>query len=144
MSKQDKAAEIIKDAVDAKVNPRIHRWPILSVKGQCRHFAGQHATAECHPRLLSITFTLMQIGKSGVDLKGTPEEVAERLVKEEGGQDIKERELEHKGAHRVPGVAGSGLERGEPAAVAQVPCSAHMACLDYGMQNFANHVCQCS
>ncbi|CAL5223190.1 g5665 [Coccomyxa viridis] len=77
MSKQDKAAEIIRDAVDAK------------------------------------------IGESGANLKGTPEEVAERLIKEEGGQELKERELDLKGAEIKPGVAGSGIKRGEPAAVAQ-------------------------
>lgn len=62
----------------------------------------------------------LQIGDSGVNVKGTPEEVAERLIKEEGGDELKRRELERKGAEAVPGVAGSGLERGEPAAIAQV------------------------
>ena len=62
----------------------------------------------------------MQIGESGANLKGTPEEVAERLIKEEGGQELKERELDLKGAEIKPGVAGSGIKRGEPAAVAQV------------------------
>jgi len=59
-----------------------------------------------------------------VDLKGTPEEVAEKLIKDEGGDEIKERELKRNDRHQVDGVAGSGLERGEASAVAQVstPC----------------------
>jgi len=78
MSKQDKAAEIIRDTIDAK------------------------------------------IGETGANLKGTPEEVAERLIKEDGtAEELKQRELERKGAEYVPGVVGSGLERGEPAAIAQ-------------------------
>ena len=66
------------------------------------------------------TTHIMQIGDSGVNVKGTPEEVAERLIKEEGGDELKHRELERTGAEAVPGVAGSGLERGAPAAIAQV------------------------
>ena len=46
--------------------------------------------------------------------------MAERLIKEEGGQELKERELDIKGAEPKAGVAGSGIKRGEPAAVAQV------------------------
>lgn len=59
-----------------------------------------------------------------MDLKGTPEEVAEKLIKDEGGDEIKERELKRNDRHQVDGVAGSGLERGEASAVAQVstPC----------------------
>ena len=54
-------------------------------------------------------------------MKGTPEEVAERLIKEHGtAEELKQRELERKGAEAVPGIVGSGLERGEPAAIAQV------------------------
>ncbi|MCJ1296608.1 hypothetical protein MMC34_008174, partial [Xylographa carneopallida] len=77
MSKQDKAAEIIRDAVDEKV------------------------------------------GKAGADMKGSPEEIAERLVKDEAADELKQRELQRKGAKQVDGVAGSGLKRGEPSAVAQ-------------------------
>ena len=63
----------------------------------------------------------LQIGETGANLKGTPEEVAERLIKEDGtAEELKQRELERKGAEYVPGVVGSGLERGEPAAIAQV------------------------
>jgi hypothetical protein len=63
---------------------------------------------------------LLQVGISGANLEGSPEEVAERLVKEEGGEELKQRELQKKGAHQITGVAGSGIERGEAAAVAQV------------------------
>lgn len=71
-----------------------------------------------------LLFLLVQISKGGVDLKGTPEEVAEKLIKNEGGDEIKERELKRNDRHQVDGVAGSGLERGEASAVAQVstPC----------------------
>ena len=58
-------------------------------------------------------------------MEGTPEEVAEKLVKEEGGEELKQRELQKKGAHQIPGVAGSGIERGEAAAVAQVSATLH-------------------
>ena len=62
----------------------------------------------------------MQVAKIGVDLKGSPEEIAEKLVKEEAAEELKQRELQRKGAKQVDGVAGSGLKRGEPSAVAQV------------------------
>ena len=62
----------------------------------------------------------MQVGKAGVDMKGSPEEIAERLVKDEAADELKQRELQRKGAKQVDGVAGSGLKRGEPSAVAQV------------------------
>ena len=63
---------------------------------------------------------LLQVSNSGANLKGTPEEVAERLIKEEAGEELKQLELKKKGVHAVAGVAGSGIERGEAAAVAQV------------------------
>ena len=53
-------------------------------------------------------------------MKGSPEEIAERLVKDEAADELKQRELQRKGAKQVDGVAGSGLKRGEPSAVAQV------------------------
>ena len=62
----------------------------------------------------------MQVGKAGADMKGSPEEIAERLVKDEAADELKQRELQRKGAKQVDGVAGSGLKRGEPSAVAQV------------------------
>ena len=63
---------------------------------------------------------LMQVGKTGVDMKGSPEEIAEGLVKDEAADELKQRELQRKGAKQVDGVAGSGLKRGEPSAIAQV------------------------
>ena len=63
---------------------------------------------------------LMQVAKTGVDLEGSPEEIAEKLVKDEAAEELKQRELQRKGAKQVDGVAGSGLKRGEPSAIAQV------------------------
>ena len=54
----------------------------------------------------------MQVGKAGVDMKGSPEEIAERLVKDEADDELKQRELQRKGAKQVDGVSGSGLKRG--------------------------------
>lgn len=46
--------------------------------------------------------------------------MAERLVKETDGGEIKKIELERKHAEIVPGEAGSGVERGSAASAAQV------------------------
>ena len=68
---------------------------------------------------------VIQVGKEKVDLKGGPEAVAERLVKETDGMEIKKIELEKKHAEIVPGEAGSGVERGSAASAAQVSRSWH-------------------
>ncbi|KAK9907341.1 hypothetical protein WJX75_001823 [Coccomyxa subellipsoidea] len=51
--------------------------------------------------------------------KGSPEEVAEQLVSEVDGGDIKSIELERKDAEIKPGQPGSGVQRGSAAAAAQ-------------------------
>ena len=140
MSKQEQAAEIIREAVDAKVVTFadtigfVTRMSIDFATPGCRCFRAacrasslnrHHETQHQDDNQLHQTQLSVQVGKSGANLEGTPEEVAERLVKEEGGEELKQRELEKKGAHQIPGVAGSGIERGEAAAVAQVSATLH-------------------
>lgn len=52
--------------------------------------------------------------------QGTPEEIAEQLVKQVDGGDIKKMELERRHAEIKPGQPGSGVERNSAAAAAQV------------------------
>ncbi|CAL8462808.1 g2341 [Coccomyxa elongata] len=51
--------------------------------------------------------------------QGTPEEIAEEMVSNVDGGDIKSIELERKHAEIIPGQAGSGVQRGSAAAAAQ-------------------------
>lgn len=62
-----------------------------------------------------------------MDLKGGIDAVAERLVKETDGGEIKKIELERKHAEIVPGEAGSGVERGSAASAAQVSFAMHVS-----------------
>lgn len=62
----------------------------------------------------------LQAGGQAAQGKGSPEEVAEQLVSEVDGGDIKSIELERKHAEIKPGQPGSGVQRGSAAAAAQV------------------------